>query len=126
MFCSRCIRTSVIRRQIPLARQFSVAPLLRSAEPANLSTPETAPGEPAVEKTKSRSICPEGTVLNGLSYTKGRNDPVALKDEEYPEWLWSCLDVMKKTADGADEDAGDEFCTFHWSCCRRFICVALL
>ncbi len=113
MFCSRCIRTSVIRRQIPLARQFSVAPFLRSAEPANLSTPETAPGEPAVEQSKSRSMCPEGTVLNGLNYTKGRNDPVALKDEEYPEWLWSCLDVMKKASDGAEEDAGDEFCTFY-------------
>jgi len=37
---------------------------------------------------------------------------VALKDEDYPEWLWSCLDVMKKGADAADENAGDEFCTF--------------
>lgn len=110
MFCSRCIRTTVIRRQIPLARQFSVAPLLRSAEPATLSTPESAPGETPATKSEARSICPEGTVLTGLSYTKGRNDPVALKDEEYPEWLWSCLDVMKKASDGADEDAGDEFC----------------
>lgn len=34
---------------------------------------------------------------------------MALKDEDYPEWLWSCLDVMKKGADAADENAGDEF-----------------
>lgn len=54
-------------------------------------------------------MCPEGTVLKGLNYTKGGQDPVAKKDEEYPEWLWSCLDVMKK-AEAADENAGDEFC----------------
>ena len=46
----------------------------------------------------------------GLNYNKNGQDPVAKKDEEYPEWLWSCLDVMK-TADAADENAGDEFCT---------------
>lgn len=49
-------------------------------------------------------------MLNGLNYTKGGQDPVALKDEDYPEWLWSCLDVMKK-ADAEDDNLGDEFCT---------------
>jgi len=48
-------------------------------------------------------------VLQGLNYIKGKNDPIALADEAYPEWLWSCLDVTKKADDGADEDAGDEF-----------------
>lgn len=50
-------------------------------------------------------------MLNGLNYIKGGQDPVAKKDEDYPEWLWSCLDVMKK-ADAADDNLGDEFCTF--------------
>lgn len=54
------------------------------------------------------SICPAGTVLKGLNYFKGRDDPVALKDEEYPEWLWRCLDA-KKTEEGVDASAGDEF-----------------
>lgn len=49
-------------------------------------------------------------MLNGLNYIKGGQDPVAKKDEDYPEWLWSCLDVMKK-ADAADDSLGDEFCT---------------
>jgi hypothetical protein len=44
-----------------------------------------------------------------LNYIKGREDPVALKDDEYPEWLWSCLNVKKKV--GLDEGVGgDEFC----------------
>jgi len=53
------------------------------------------------------SSAPEGTILRGINYIKGRNDPVALKEEEYPEWLWHCLDVAKKSAE--EEAAGDEF-----------------
>ncbi|KAJ9428909.1 mitochondrial ribosomal protein L37-domain-containing protein [Fusarium oxysporum] len=56
----------------------------------------------------ARSSCAPGTVLNGLNYTKGGQDPVAKNDDEYPEWLWSCLEVLKKGADSADADAGDE------------------
>lgn len=47
--------------------------------------------------------------MTGLNYLKDGKDPVALKDEEYPEWLWECLDVMK-TADAAEDNVGDEFC----------------
>ena len=50
-------------------------------------------------------------MLTGLNYLKSGSDPVALKDEEYPAWLWDCLDVMKKSTDDAADDAGDEFCT---------------
>ncbi|EFX03522.1 ribosomal protein l37, mitochondrial [Grosmannia clavigera kw1407] len=67
-------------------------------------------GEAAVaESDAKKSSCPAGTVLAGLNYFKGRTDPVALADEEYPPWLWDCLDVMKKTTTAEDEDAGDEF-----------------
>lgn len=45
-----------------------------------------------------------------MNYIKGRDDPVALEDEEYPEWLWKCLEVKKKEGDDAG-GAGDEFCT---------------
>jgi large subunit ribosomal protein L54 len=50
--------------------------------------------------------------MTGLNYLKGRDDPVALKEEEYPEWLWRCLDAKK------EEDVGealDEFCTLLFS-----------
>ncbi|KAL6800245.1 mitochondrial ribosomal protein L37 domain-containing protein [Trichoderma sp. SZMC 28012] len=107
MFCTRCLRATVVRRQLPFSRQFSSSLRFHSAEP-QLSTPVVDAGEAAKPTPTSRSICPEGTVLNGLNYTKGGQDPVALKDEDYPEWLWSCLDVMKK-ADAEDDNLGDEF-----------------
>lgn len=53
--------------------------------------------------------------MTGLNYLKNGQDPVAMKDEEYPEWLWSCLDVVKSNKDDADADAGDEFC-------KSFLC----
>jgi large subunit ribosomal protein L54 len=110
MFCTRCLRATVARRQLlPVARQFSVSAAFRSAEP-QLSTPIAAAGEtPSIPPATSRSICAEGTVLTGLNFTKGKADPVAMKDEEYPEWLWSCLDVVKKGSDGAEDAANDEF-----------------
>ncbi|KAG6016523.1 hypothetical protein E4U54_001147 [Claviceps lovelessii] len=106
MFCTRCIRASAIRQRLPLTRKFHTPTPLRSAaaEQPKLSSLENVAPEPSTQ----RSICIEGTVLSGLNYAKGGQDPVAKKDEEYPEWLWSCLDVMKK-ADAADDEAGDEF-----------------
>jgi large subunit ribosomal protein L54 len=104
---------------LPLSRHTFSPSSLRfySAAEPQLSTPATDAGDaskPGSTTTSSRSICPEGTVLTGLNYIKGGQDPVALKDEEYPEWLWSCLDVMKK-ADAADDNLGDEFCTFPYT-----------
>lgn len=77
-----------------------------------LSTPTGEDPAAAGEKKPSRSICQAGTPLNGLNYIKGKTDPVALADEEYPEWLWDCLEVQKKDSDAAEDDAGDEFCEF--------------
>ncbi|KHN99876.1 ribosomal protein subunit L37 [Metarhizium album ARSEF 1941] len=110
MLCTRCIRTAIAGQRLPLLRQFSASAQFLSAEP-KLSTPTTDGGSPVPSKESStpRSICPEGTVLTGLNYNKAGQDPVAKKDEEYPEWLWSCLDVMRKGADAADDNAGDEF-----------------
>lgn len=45
--------------------------------------------------TKKPSSVPKGTVLNGLQYLKDGQDPVALDDSEYPEWLWELLDEKK-------------------------------
>ncbi|KAF5676077.1 hypothetical protein FDENT_9618 [Fusarium denticulatum] len=108
MFCTRCLRATSLRRSQPILRQFSTTTNFRSAEP-QLSTPVTALGEAQKDVPAARSSCAPGTVLNGLNYTKGGQDPVAKNDDEYPEWLWSCLDVLKKSADSADADAGDEF-----------------
>ncbi|KAI5466365.1 mitochondrial ribosomal protein L37-domain-containing protein [Mariannaea sp. PMI_226] len=108
MFCTRCLRATASRRPLPLLRQFSTATPFRSAEP-QLSTPVTKAGEAPKEVPIARSVCVPGTQLAGLNYTKGGQDPVALKDEEYPEWLWSCLDVIKSNKGAEDDGAGDEF-----------------
>ncbi|RKP38126.1 mitochondrial ribosomal protein L37-domain-containing protein [Dimargaris cristalligena] len=42
------------------------------------------------------SITPEGTVLKGLNFSIDKKDPVAKKDEEYPEWLWTLLDDIPR------------------------------
>jgi large subunit ribosomal protein L54 len=129
MICRTCFRrvASLAARQsihLPL-RPFSTSipfrnPAAAAAQQAAPPTPElsTPTGEDSAaagEKKSSRSICQAGTPLNGLNYIKGKTDPVALADEEYPEWLWDCLDVQKKVSDAAEDDAGDAFCEYFWS-----------
>lgn len=45
-----------------------------------------------------KSSCVAGTPLN-LKTRKAGDEPVALEDSEYPEWLWGLLDQNKKDAD---------------------------
>lgn len=47
------------------------------------------------------SSCPGGTTLTGLNIFKDRADPVALPDDQYPDWLWTILEEGKKSATGA-------------------------
>ena len=109
---------------------FSTSHASRNASP---TTPKEAPSQDAAAAATAAaagaaspdaaadaapaalSSCPEGTVLVGLNYTKGKTDPVALRDEDYPAWLWNCLDVMKKAATEESADAGDEFCMFFFN-----------
>ena len=131
MICRSCLRrlSPRISRTLaktspqPIARAFSTSIRVQSAAaaaeapPADAPTPELKPltgsADAAAAEKPKLSSCPAGTVLNGLNYFKGKEDPVALPDEEYPEWLWSCLDVQKKADAEDDADAGDEFCA--WS-----------
>jgi len=124
MICRTCLRRApgLTPRLIAVSRTFSTSFAARNAAAAPAaSEPAAAPSDLApldaaatpAEGTaaESRSSCAAGTVLKGLNYFKGKTDPVALPDEAYPEWLWGCLDVMKKADSAADADAGDEFCT---------------
>ena len=43
-------------------------------------------------RTRPASFLQSGTTMKGLNVFAGKQDPVALKDEEYPEWLWGLLD----------------------------------
>ncbi|KEZ44215.1 hypothetical protein SAPIO_CDS3149 [Scedosporium apiospermum] len=116
MICRQCLRrASALTRQpfIASARTISTFParLNASGEAPKLSTPTTEPGEelakpaPAAEP---KSSCAAGTVLTGLNYFKNKQDPVALPDDQYPEWLWRCLEYPEKV-NAAEDGAADEF-----------------
>ena len=135
MICRTCLRRASALRQPPTPATFSSAfralsisassnqaaagsaasPASSTAEPSTtpkLSTPlDGTPAASQPKPTHAASSCPAGTVLNGLNYFKGKTDPVALPDEEYPEWLWDAL-TFKAKAEEADANAGDEFCSF--------------
>ncbi|KAH7398077.1 mitochondrial ribosomal protein L37-domain-containing protein [Cadophora sp. MPI-SDFR-AT-0126] len=137
MICTRCLRlsSSSLRTQSLTASKSKPTTSLRtfSTSTTLLTTPSPSPAttlpglaqpfstpltptpsgksSPAPASKKSPTIissCPAGTPLKGLNYLKGRDDPVALAEEEYPEWLWTCLD--KKEVEGEEGGAaGDEF-----------------
>jgi large subunit ribosomal protein L54 len=139
MICRRClIRASALTRPLqsrsipllirPLSTTLSTrnaaasAPAPQSSSssssstdtPPIFSTPLSDAAVPAAEDSKpSLSACPEGTVLAGLNYFKNQSDPVALADDAYPSWLWSCLEVTVKRDDGTNDDAEAEFCKSH-------------
>ncbi|KAI9189900.1 hypothetical protein H9P43_001333 [Blastocladiella emersonii ATCC 22665] len=45
--------------------------------------------------SRPASILPAGTPIT-VNYLKDAQHPVALRDEEYPEWLWTIADPPKK------------------------------
>ncbi|PSR99361.1 mitochondrial ribosomal protein L37-domain-containing protein [Coniella lustricola] len=121
MICRTCIQraTALSRRSMfPSAsttlRTFSstIAPRQAAVVANSAAAPAAPPATgdaPAEESTDARSSCPTGTVLNGLNYFKGKTDPVAKPDSDYPEWLWACLDVTHKADAETDDGAGDEY-----------------
>jgi large subunit ribosomal protein L54 len=56
------------------------------------STTAGAAAASASKKKTVQSSAPAGTKLTGLNVKKSGEDPVALAEEEYPEWLWDLLD----------------------------------
>ncbi len=133
MICQRCLRQAFNARSFPSLRRTlasTAGPTTASPRPddhpAATSTsapqPFSTPLSPSADeasldagsKPKSKSNVPKskvaaGTTLKGLNYFKGKEDPLALPDEDYPEWLWRCLDSTKKGS-GGDAAVGDEFC----------------
>jgi large subunit ribosomal protein L54 len=41
--------------------------------------------------------------MNGLSILKDQPDPVALPDDQYPDWLWTLLDEPVSASSGGME-----------------------
>lgn len=54
-------------------------------------------------ETKPVSICPAGTPLN-LKIKVNQEEPVALEDKDYPDWLWTIMEEEKITKDISPED----------------------
>ncbi|KAH8820282.1 putative NADH-ubiquinone oxidoreductase 12 kDa subunit, mitochondrial [Xylogone sp. PMI_703] len=121
MICRRCLRRASTLRinQLPISRTFTTSPRqFNAASTPNLSETFSTPLADGAQDSTSKttkpkqtatvvSSAPAGTVLKGLNYFKGKDDPVALADEEYPPWLWGCLESAK--TEEAAEAVGDEF-----------------
>ncbi|KAK6543960.1 hypothetical protein TWF694_000679 [Orbilia ellipsospora] len=87
--------------------------LISSSSSTPVKTPSAArPGsDPSAAKPKIVSSVPAGTVLKGLHYNKRLTEPVALADDEYPEWLWKVLEDRRPRLSSAtqmtSEDSAD-------------------
>ncbi|KAJ2327637.1 hypothetical protein GGI00_004410 [Coemansia sp. RSA 2681] len=66
----------------------------RSFVASLISRAETASEAASTTQEAPKSIATHGTQLKGLNIYKEGKDPVALKDEDYPEWLWTLLDEV--------------------------------
>lgn len=76
-----------------------------------LSASPTAHGMDSKPKSQSPlviSSVPAGTPLKGLNFMKGKSDPLAMEDHEYPEWLWRILEDKKAAAETGTD--GDIYC----------------
>ncbi|TPX40123.1 hypothetical protein SeMB42_g04426 [Synchytrium endobioticum] len=47
-----------------------------------------------------------GTILKGLNIMAGKSDPVAMNDEDYPDWLWRLTESKIKNAVIIDKRRG--------------------
>ncbi|KAJ9157818.1 hypothetical protein NKR23_g765 [Pleurostoma richardsiae] len=103
---SRAISTTLSSRAAAAASSASAPSLTDPLTPPSSAASEA---DAAGEAAAALSSCPPGTVLAGLNYFKGKQDPVAKRDDEYPSWLWECLSVKKTAATADADDAGDEF-----------------
>lgn len=120
----------------PIGGDITIPSAISSATPGvsqPLSTPEgvhvdvnpenenpvKAGSAAAAEQTQTRtpSIAPAGTKLNGLNYFKNKPDVFALEDSEYPEWLWTLLeDESKAKKEGGVDPSSTSF---------SFLCLPL-
>lgn len=67
-------------------------------------SPKTAgtPTTPSQPPAPPRSSVIAGTPLKGLNYFKNKDDPLALEDHEYPDWLWTVLDKKETIVQGKE------------------------
>lgn len=88
------------------AQPFST-PLYPSPETTGVSSKSASP-QSTKNKPKIVSSVPAGTPLKGLNYFKNKTDPVAMVDEEYPDWLWTVLDEPSREGHSAADETGSK------------------
>ena len=84
------------------------SPLSSSA--SNQDLPIAKHGKTSAPPMVVKSSIVAGTVLKGLNFIKGKQDPVALEDKEYPSWLWGILNQHEGADTGSGINEGDLFC----------------
>jgi large subunit ribosomal protein L54 len=101
MICARCLRSL---RPGAIARPPRLSAPLATAMPSRLRNASTTAAA-AEEKPPAVALSsvPAGTVLKGLNIYRDKQDPVAMEDAEYPEWLWRVLDRRDADADTSPE-----------------------
>ncbi|KAK3044198.1 hypothetical protein LTS18_001914 [Coniosporium uncinatum] len=85
-----------------------------AAQPFSAGAAPPMDAKPAAKKSTPPALVlssvPAGTPLKGLNFMKGKQDPVAMKDEEYPSWLWG---LVKEGDEGRGTDpAANLYCTY--------------
>jgi large subunit ribosomal protein L54 len=83
---------------------FTVPPAMSPSgvDAAAAATADSA-GEHSPAAAVALSSVPGGTVLRGLNIYRDKQDPVAMEDAEYPQWLWKVLELR-----GADGEASPD------------------
>lgn len=95
-FCTDFFQYEKIRSLIFISYRF-ISPrmsLLFRNRFSQLSVSKRLFSTGSILRNEAKSSCQAGTVLN-LKIRKAGDEPVALEDKEYPEWLWDCLDKSK-------------------------------
>ncbi|TKX25596.1 hypothetical protein C1H76_2246 [Elsinoe australis] len=124
-FQTRSISRTATLASTPISSNATTQASARPAPPASAHNPPAAtstsaaqpfsapqtPSQPKAKKDKApkipKSSIPAGMPLKGLNIIKGKNDPVAMEDKEYPPWLWTLLVNKKNDGPGAAEGEGD-------------------
>ena len=90
------------RSSPPAAISTSVAQPFSSRDTLSPQTLGTPPTPQPLQPPRPTSCVSAGTPLRGLNYFKNKDDPIALEDNEYPDWLWGLLSEKKNTEAGEE------------------------
>ena len=134
--------SSSLRNTSPVAASTSPPPIPQTAPPNTTAHPPPEPNsnataqslgsillkktgeKEAVKPHLVKSSIPAGTPLKGLNFLKNQSDPVAMADDEYPDWLWTVLEKQEEKGEAAA--AGDLFCMSSFSYALRDILRRLI